>query len=61
MPEYFPEIYRKYLLKNNSMIRERKLYLQDLIEADKIVLTNSVRGEVVVNKLFVDENEFLVY
>ena len=54
-------IYRKYLLKNNSMIRERKLYLQDLIEADKIVLTNSVRGEVVVNKLFVDENEFLDY
>jgi len=54
-------VYRKYLLKNNSMIRERKLHLEDLIEADKIVLTNSVRGEVVVNKLFIDENEFIEF
>ena len=56
-----PGVYRKYLLKNNSGIRERRLYLADLLEADKIVLTNSVRGEVVVNKLFLDENEFIEF
>lgn len=54
-------VYRKYLLKNNSMISERKLFKEDLLEADKIVLTNSVRSEVVVDKLFVDENEFITF
>jgi len=54
-------IYRKYLLKSNSDIRERRLHLEDLLEADKIVLTNSVRGEVCVKRLFVDENEFIEY
>ena len=54
-----PGVYRKHLLKNDSDIRERRLYLEDLLEADKIVLTNSVRGEVIVNKLFLDENEFI--
>lgn len=56
-----PGVYRKHLLKNDSGIRERRLYLEDLLEADKIVLTNSVRGEVVVDKLFVDENEFIKF
>ncbi len=54
-------VYRKYLLLNASGIRERKLYLKNLLEADKIILTNSVRGEVVVNKLFVDENKFIEF
>jgi para-aminobenzoate synthetase/4-amino-4-deoxychorismate lyase len=54
-------VYRKHLLKNNSAIQERKLHLEDLIEADKIVLTNSVRCEIIVNKLFIDENEFIDY
>ena len=56
-----PGVYRKYLLKNDSGIRERRLYLADLLEADKIILTNSVRGEVTVNKLFLDENEFIEF
>ncbi|MDP2364786.1 MAG: bifunctional anthranilate synthase component I family protein/class IV aminotransferase, partial [Ignavibacteria bacterium] len=30
-------VFRKYLLKNNSIIRESKLHIQDLLEADKIV------------------------
>ena len=56
-----PGVYRKYLLKNDAGIRESRLYLEDLLEADKIVLTNSVRGEVTVNKLFLDENEFIEF
>ncbi len=56
-----PGVYRKHFMKNISIVRERKFYLQDLLEADKIILTNSVRGEVVVNKLFLDENEFIEF
>ena len=54
-------IYRKHFLRNNSMIRERIIHLHDLIEADKILLTNSLRGEVIVNRLFIDETEFISY
>lgn len=54
-----PGVYRKHFIKMNSNVRERRLNLQDLLEADKIVLTNSVRGEVVVNKLFIDDNDFI--
>jgi para-aminobenzoate synthetase/4-amino-4-deoxychorismate lyase len=54
-----PGVYRKHLLKNNSSIIERKLFKEDLFEADKIVLTNSVRGEVAVNKLFINEREYI--
>ena len=54
-------VYRKHLLKNDSSIRERRLYLEDLLEADKIVLTNSVRGSVIINRLFLDENEFIEF
>ena len=54
-------VYRKWLLKNNFNTIERKLFKTDLLEADKIILTNSVRGEVMVNKLFLDENEFIEF
>jgi para-aminobenzoate synthetase/4-amino-4-deoxychorismate lyase len=54
-------VYRRHFIKNNSIVGERKLYLQDLLETDKIVLTNSVRGEVVVKKLFLNDNEFIEY
>ncbi len=54
-------VYRKHLLKNNSMIRERRLHLNDLIEADKIFLTNSLHGEVIVNRLFLDETEYIKF
>lgn len=56
-----PGVYRKYFLKNNSFITERRLIKEDLLEADKIVLTNSVRGEIIVNKLFVNKNEFISF
>ena len=52
-------IYRKHLLKSNSDIRERRLHLEDLLEADKIVLTNSVRGEVCVKRLFLTKMSLL--
>ena len=54
-------VYRKYLLKNNPMIREQRLHLSDLLEADRIILSNSVRREVFVNKLFIDETEYISF
>lgn len=48
-------VYRNYLLKKMNNVTENKLYLIDLINADKIILTNSVRKEIVVNKLVVDD------
>ncbi|MEO8231371.1 MAG: aminodeoxychorismate synthase component I [Ignavibacteriota bacterium] len=54
-------VYRKHLLKNNSMIRERRMHINDLIEADKIILTNSIRDEIIVNRLFLDETEYIKF
>ena len=56
-----PGVYRKNFLKCNPAIRESKLHLGDLLEVDKILLTNSVREEVVVNKLFINDNEFIEF
>lgn len=44
-------VYRNYLLSKNKHINEKTLYLDDLIKADKVFLTNSVRKEVVVDKI----------
>lgn len=51
--------YRKYMLDNDASIIERKLYVNDLIEADNIFLTNSVRGIIQVKKIFINENEYI--
>lgn len=52
-------IYRKYLMNKNSMIKEKTLYLQDLIDGDEIFLTNALRGKVKVNRLFLNDNDFV--
>lgn len=56
-----PGIYRKYLLKQNTNIKERSVTIQDLISAEEIILTNSVRGEVKVDKLYLDQTEFMTF
>ncbi len=43
-------IYRSYLLNKND-IKEKEIYLEDLLKADEIKLVNSVRGEIRVNQL----------
>ena len=48
-------IYRNYLLSKNKNIKEKTLYLDDLIKADKVFLTNSVRKNVVVDKLILNK------
>lgn len=46
-----PGTYRGFFMKTNQAI-EKKLYITDLIEADEIILTNSVRKEVRVNSIY---------
>lgn len=51
-------VYRKYLLRNNSDIKERTLYFEDLINANEVVLTNSLRREIKVQRIILNEKEF---
>lgn len=52
---------RSNMLKNNPKIIERKLFLEDLINADKIVLTNSVRKEIMVDELVINNSHRVKY
>lgn len=54
-------IYRKYFLVNMPNSAERILKIEDLIKADEIVLTNALRGEQKISKLFLNKSEFIEY
>jgi para-aminobenzoate synthetase/4-amino-4-deoxychorismate lyase len=56
-----PGIFRKHWLQTNINIKEEVLYKDDLLIADEIILTNSIRGKVSVDKLFLNETEFIEY
>jgi para-aminobenzoate synthetase / 4-amino-4-deoxychorismate lyase len=51
-----PGVYRKYLLKNLNNVFERVLYKDDILNADEVFLTNSVRKMVKVKKVFFSES-----
>jgi para-aminobenzoate synthetase/4-amino-4-deoxychorismate lyase len=53
-----PGVFRKYWLRKDINVKEDVLYKDDLLIADEIVLTNSIRGKVRVDKLYINENEF---
>ncbi len=56
-----PGIYRKHYLKTHPEIKEKRISLYDLINADEIILTNSLRGAVKVDEFYLDEREFVSY
>ena len=49
-------VYRQYILENDSKATERILFQNDLLEADEIVLTNSVRKTIKVDSVFIDND-----
>jgi para-aminobenzoate synthetase/4-amino-4-deoxychorismate lyase len=53
-----PGIYRKYWLRTELNTKEEILYKDDLLIADEIILTNSLRGKVKVKRLYLNESEF---
>jgi len=54
-------VYRKYFLQKEINAKEMKLSIQDLINSDEIILMNSVRKEMKVKELYLNENEFKSY
>lgn len=53
-----PGVYRKHLLISRNDIKEKHISLNELLEADDIILINSVRKEIKVSKLYISENEY---
>src|SRR5690554_2313529 len=56
-----PGVFRKFWMLRNINIKEENLNKDDLLIADEIILTNSVRGKVKVDKLYLNENEFVEF
>jgi branched-subunit amino acid aminotransferase/4-amino-4-deoxychorismate lyase len=56
-----PGVYRKYFIEMHPQVSEKKLKIDDLVNADEILLTNVLRGEVKVNKLFLTATEYISY
>ena len=56
-----PGIYRNYFINNCSNVYEREIKLDELLHSEELVLTNSVRGEIKVGKIFVNQTEFFSY
>jgi len=56
-----PGVFRKSWLQTNINIKEEILYKDDLLIADEIILTNSLRGKVKVDKLYLNETEFIEF
>lgn len=53
-----PGVYRKFMLRSNSSVKEKVLYFEDLMSAEEIILTNALKGEIKVNYLYLNETEF---
>ncbi len=56
-----PGVYRKYFIEMHPGVTEKKLTIDDLVNADELMLTNALRGEVNVKKLFLNQQEFITY
>lgn len=54
-------IYRNHIIQKKGIVKEKSLETGDLLTADNLYLTNSVRGLVKVNKLFIGNKEARVY
>lgn len=53
-----PGVFRKQWLRRDINVKEDVLYKDDLLIADEIVLTNSLRGKIKVDKLYLNESEY---
>jgi para-aminobenzoate synthetase/4-amino-4-deoxychorismate lyase len=51
-------VYRKYMLQHSANIKEKTLFFEDLMAADEIILANSLKREIKVNNLYLNETEF---
>ena len=54
-----PGVYREFFISKLQNISESELTISDLISADEVILTNSLRGIIKVNEIFLNEDELL--
>jgi para-aminobenzoate synthetase / 4-amino-4-deoxychorismate lyase len=56
-----PGVYRNFFLKNKDNVEEKLIYFDDLLKADEVILTNSLRKEIKVDKIFFSDSEFIEF
>jgi para-aminobenzoate synthetase/4-amino-4-deoxychorismate lyase len=56
-----PGIYRKYFIGKNPEVSEKIIKVDDLLSADEVLLTNALRGEVSVQKLYITPKDYITY
>ncbi|MCU0415164.1 MAG: aminodeoxychorismate synthase component I [Ignavibacteriaceae bacterium] len=56
-----PGVYRNYFINNHPNVAEKNIRVDELISADELILTNALRGEIKVNKLFITSDEYVTY
>jgi para-aminobenzoate synthetase / 4-amino-4-deoxychorismate lyase len=54
-------IYRQYYIQRNPKVIEKKLFVNDLLDADEVFLTNSLRGKTHISKLYLNLRKFKEY
>jgi para-aminobenzoate synthetase/4-amino-4-deoxychorismate lyase len=56
-----PGVYRKYFIETHPDTCEKNIRIEDLINADELFLTNAIRGELKVDKLFINSVEYVAF
>ena len=56
-----PGIYRQHFIKMHPQTLEKNIKINDFRTADEIILTNTLRGEVKVNKLSISSEEYITF
>jgi para-aminobenzoate synthetase / 4-amino-4-deoxychorismate lyase len=56
-----PGVYRKYFIETHPDISEKNIRIEDLINADELLITNALRGELKVDKLFINSEEYVAF
>jgi len=56
-----PGVYRKYFIGMYPNVIEKNIKIEELVNADEMLLTNALRGEVRVSKLFIGDNEYITF
>ena len=56
-----PGIYRNYFIKNNINTSEKSIKIDDFFQADGLMLTNALRGEIRVNRLYINDEKYIEF
>jgi para-aminobenzoate synthetase/4-amino-4-deoxychorismate lyase len=56
-----PGIERKHWINSDINATESILYMNDLLQCDELILTNSLRGRTRVHRLYMNDNEFRTF